>query len=119
MNIKKNELQAMRAKYARASSKSQARYKRNYDARLRKQKEKVYLGDQVYLRIEKRDETQTRHKLAAFVDGPYPVVGVRGNTVVIERPDRSVERVNRDRVAVAPQERTSKEVEAIIRPMTD
>lgn len=65
------------------------------------------MGDYVYLRVEKRDEAKTRHKLAAIAVGPYPVLRVLGNTVVIERLDRSVGCVKGDQVTLSPQEGTS------------
>ena len=63
--------------------KAQARYKRDYDKRLRRQREIIKKGDSVFLRKERRDESQTRHKLAAVAVGPFPVESVKGNTVVI------------------------------------
>ena len=77
--------------------KAQARYKRDYDKRLHRQRETIKKGDSVFLRVKRRDESQTRHKLAAVAEGPFPVESVKGNTVVIVRPDGTVERVSRDR----------------------
>lgn len=73
----------------------------NYDRRLRRQSEEVKASDQVFRRVERRDELQTRHKLAAVDEGPFLVDSVRGNTVVIVQPDDKVGRVSRDRVALA------------------
>lgn len=97
--------------------KAQRRYKRNFDARLRKQKEIIAAGDNVYLRVERRNEDEHRHKLAAVAEGPYPVLDVKGKTVVIQRRDNTVERVSRDRVINAPAPRTAEEIERITRPM--
>ena len=98
---------------------AQARYKRNYDKRLRRQSENILKGDNVYLRVERRDESQTRHNLASVAEGPFKVESVKGNTVVILRPDNSVERVSRDRVTIAPARLTAAEVQDRVRPMTD
>ena len=99
--------------------KTQERYKKNYDQRLRKQSEIIKEDDFVYLRVERRDENETRHKLAAVAEGPYKVLEATRRTVVIERPDHSVEKVSRDRVTLAPRPRTVDEVRETIRPMTD
>ena len=45
--------------------KAQERYKREYDKRLRRQRETIKKGDSVFMRVQRRDERQTRHKLAA------------------------------------------------------
>ena len=100
-------------------ARAQVRYKRNYDQHLRKQTEVIKTDDYVFLRVERRDETMTRHKLAPLAEGPFKVVDVTGKTVVIERPDFSVERVSRDRVVLAPRPRTLPEIQNVIRPMTD
>ena len=42
-----------------------------------------------------------------------------GDTVVIEKPDRTVERVSRSRVVLAPKPATIREVDAILRPMSN
>ena len=101
----------------------QARYKRNYDNRLRKQREHINDDDQVYLRKERRDEREHRHKFAAVADGPFKVIKATRQTVVIERTDKSVERVSRDRdlsrVVLAPDPRSLDEVQDAVRPMTD
>ena len=84
--------------------KAQVRYKRNYDRLLRRQREEIREGDSVFLRVERRNEADTRHKLAAVADGPFQVQGVSNNTVVIARPDNTVERVSRDQVTLAPEQ---------------
>ena len=111
----KSTLQTAKGKLDQA----QARYKRNYDARLRRQTEKIVPDDWVFLRVERRDEREHRHKLAAVADGPYKVNSTHGGTVVIQRPDNSVERVSRSRVVLAPQPRTVNEIQNAIRPLTD
>lgn len=68
--------------------------KRNYDERVRRQREFITTGDYVFLRLERRDEAESRHKIAAVAKGPYKVESVSGHTVVIEYPGAMVERVN-------------------------
>ena len=99
--------------------KAQQRYKRNYDARLRKQNETIKKNDHVYLRVERRDENEHRHKLAAVAEGPFKVMETHDKTVVIERNDKTIERVSRDRVALAPTPKTLEELQNVVRPMTD
>ena len=85
--------------------KSQERYKRNFDKRLRKNTDTIAPGDNIFLRVERKDDKDTRHKLAPIADGPFPVLRVdnTAKTVVIKRPDNSVENVSRSRVALAPK----------------
>jgi len=96
--------------------KSQERYKRNYDSRLRKQVEVVKQGDYVFLRVERKNPKDHRHKLAPIAEGPFLVTKTDKNTVVIERSDRSVEKVSRSRVVLAPKPKTKEEVKEILRP---
>ena len=84
---------------------AQARFKRAYDKRIRKSNEKIAAGDDVFLRVERRDETQTRHKLASVVEDPFTVHSVEGKTVVLQHQDQ-LERVSRDRVTPAPKQMT-------------
>lgn len=77
--------------------------KRDYDERLGSLRKNRRPGDAIFLRVEKRDESDTRHKLAAVADGPFPVVSVKGNTLVIKYLYQKVERVSRDRVTLAPK----------------
>ena len=79
------------------------RMKRNYDERLRRHREVIKPGDFMFLRAERRDENETRHKLAALAEGPYRVESVQGNTVVIVYHDNKVQRVSKDRVTLAPK----------------
>ena len=62
---------------------AQQRYRRNYDERLRLHGERIKIGDHVYLRVERKEEKQTRHKLAPVAEGPFKVKDVKDNTVVI------------------------------------
>ena len=70
------------------------------------------------MRVERRDESLTRHKLAAVAEGPLKVITATRKTIVIERPDKKVERVSRDRVTLAPSQRTAEGIQEFIRPMT-
>ena len=81
--------------------KEQARYKRNFDARLRKPKYDIPVGSYVFLRNEQGTATEPKHKLAQAATGPYAVKQSDRNTVVIAIGDQE-ERVSRDRVELAP-----------------
>lgn len=50
---------------------------------MRRQREEIKADGHLFLRVERSDESQTRRKLAAVADGPFPIDSVRGNTVVI------------------------------------
>ena len=81
--------------------KEQARYKRNFDSRLRKPKYDIPVGSYVFLRKEQGTATEPKHKLAQVATGPYAVKQSDSNTVVIAIGDQE-ERVSRDRVELAP-----------------
>lgn len=59
--------------------------------------------DNVLLRVERKDKNEKRHKLAQIVKIRFRVLRVdkAAKTVVIKRPDWSVENVSRSRVAIA------------------
>ena len=97
---------------------SQDRYKRNYHKRLRKDREVINPGLYVFLRTEKKDNKDSRHKLAPLAEGPYLVkeVDVDSKTVVIEYGDHTVERVSRSRVVLAPKRLTPAQLQNVIRP---
>ena len=99
--------------------KAQARCKRDYDKRLRRRRETTKKGDSVFQRVERHDENQTRHKLAAVAEGLFPVDGVKGHTVVIVRPDATVERASRDRVVLAPEPLKAAQSQEVTRPLAD
>ena len=82
-------------------TKAQQRYKRNYDARLRRHRENIKKNDYVYLRVDRRDEKEHWHKLAAVAEGPFKVLDTHDKTVVIEKDDKTIERVSHDRLAFA------------------
>lgn len=95
---------------------AQARYKGNFERRLRRQHRESKDSDHVLLRVERRDESKTRRKLAAVAEGPFTVDSVRGKSVVIVRPDDKVERASCDRVVLAPNTSTSEELVSRVRP---
>ena len=100
--------------------KAQERYKKAFDKRLRNTTEDVRPGDNVYLRVERKDDTETRHKLAPIAAGPFPVKKVDKDkkTVLLERPDKTVENVSRSRVVLAPKGLSSEQLLESTRPMT-
>ena len=81
--------------------KEQARYKRNFDARLRKPKYYIPSGSYVFLRKEQGTGSEPKHKLAQVATGPYQVRTSDQHTVVIAIGDQE-ERVSRNRVELAP-----------------
>ena len=85
---------------AKASlAKTQARYKADFDKRVRRSR-KIKVDEAVYLDIS---DGMKRDKLAFQVSGPFRVLEVvkEGNTVVIQRGD-VVERVSMNRITRAP-----------------
>ena len=62
-------------------------------------------GDDVYLRVERKDDTEKRHKLAPIAEGPFQVkkVDKENKTMLLEKPDNTVENVSRSRVVLAPK----------------
>ena len=99
---------------------AQERYKRAFDKRLRKQREEIKQGDKVFLRVERKNDKDTRHKLAPIAEGPYKVKSVNNDakTVVIEYNDRTVENVSRSRVVLAPEPQSMQELQEKTSPMT-
>ena len=57
--------------------------------------------------------------MAALAEGPFKVLETKGKTVVIEREDKTIERVSRDRVVYAPKPRTVQEIQQAVQPLTD
>lgn len=72
-----------------------------------------------YLRVERWDDSHTRHKLFAVAEGLYLVDITRGNTGAVCRDDDTIENVIRDRVLLAPKVQTVEEFTARARLMTD
>ena len=82
--------------------KRQARYKRNFEARLRRPVQQISEGSFVFVRRDHTPKTESRHKLAPVANGPLEVVGADEHTVVV-KIDENVERVSQDRVELAPK----------------
>ena len=92
--------------------KSQARYKRDFDKRVRQFNTRLKPGDLVLVKRESATESVERsraargaaighHKLRSKATGPYQVVAVTTSTVTIMR-DGLTDKVSRDRVVRAP-----------------
>jgi len=97
---------------------AQQRYKRNYDKKLRRNSETIEADDFVFLRVERRDPNETRHKLAPIADGPYKVKSVNNDnkTLVIYYDDGNVETVSRSRVVKAPRSTSDPKID--VQPST-
>lgn len=63
--------------------KVQVRYKKSYDARLRKQSEGIRNDDYVHIRVEQNNHKHYRHKLAPVGEGSFKVSKADKNTVTI------------------------------------
>lgn len=63
--------------------------KHNIDKRIRRNNEEVNSGDQVYIRVDRKDENETRQNIALIVDGVFHVTNVdsQSETVVLEHPN--------------------------------
>ncbi|CAN8076125.1 unnamed protein product [Agarophyton chilense] len=98
----RNDLKARAEEAAKELSKTRARYKRIYDARRRRRNPAIRVGGHVFVRVERPDKQEdSSHKLLPIAAGPFKVVVLDEDTVVIKTGE-DVERVSRDRVEVAP-----------------
>lgn len=99
----------------------QARYRKNYENRLRRNKSLIKPEDYVFLRAERKDYKETRPKLAPIAKRPFPSkdVDTPDKTVVLERDDLLTENVSRSRVTLAPSPKSAKELVEDKRPQTD
>ena len=85
-----------------ALASTQARYKRNFDERLRKHRDLLRPGSFAFVRKDYSNPREdTRHKLAARVDGPFFVHSTDAHTAVLKMGD-NLERISLDRVTPAP-----------------
>lgn len=57
-------------------TKAQTRYEKNFDARLRKQKEVIKVDDYLYLSMEQKYQDEHRHKCAPIAEVSYEVTKV-------------------------------------------
>lgn len=97
---------------------SQKRYKKNFDARLRLQKETISKEDHVFLRVEQKTEKNGRHKLAPTTMVPYPVIKIQPKTVIIELEDKTHELVSLHRVGLSPKPLDSEKLERTLLPLS-
>lgn len=91
-------------------TKAQWRYKKNFDARLRKRLV-LNVYDYVYLRFERKEPNEHRHQHGSIVEGPYKVKRTDEKAVVLEKTDRSVEKVSSPRVVLVPKTKSKEEME--------
>ena len=77
-------------------------------------------GDNAYLRVERKDDTEKRQKLAPIAEGPFPVkkVDKDNKTLLLERPDKTVENVSRSCVVLAPKGPSCEQLLEATRPIT-
>ena len=87
------------------SKKSQARYKRNFDQKLRNQTHAPEAGSFVYIRRDygssPTEDQKSSRKLAPKADGPYFIKEILPTVAAIQIDDR-VEYVSFDRISPAP-----------------
>ena len=90
------------AKARKSLSVSQARYKRNFDARVNPAAPLVP-GRPVYLRQERKaeDKLLPSHRLKPKVSGSFEVIRTNSHTVAIDR-DKLLDKISKDRVVLAP-----------------
>lgn len=64
----------------------------------------IKAADFLFVRVERRYDKKTQHKLAPIVEFPFRVkeADETNKTVVIEREDRFTENLSRSRVTLAP-----------------
>ena len=99
----KEWLRALMSTASTEMAKNQARYKANFDARIRRNKEaeQVGKGSYVFIRKDYSNPNEKRHKLADIVSDPFKVVDVNEDTVVVVDGADEI-RISRDRVTPAP-----------------
>ena len=69
-------------------------YKKAFDDGLRKGTEDVKTGDEVYLRTERKDNTETHHKLAPITEVPFlgKKIYKKAKKFLLERSEKTVEK---------------------------
>lgn len=80
---------------------AEARYKRQFDARLRHTKNVVLHGVVIFVEATLDDQLQ---KLALVGSGLFSVEAFDAHTVIIQRPDKSVEKISRQQDAKKSQD---------------
>lgn len=73
-------------------------------------------GDEFFLHVERNNAKDHHHKLAQVADGPFKITKADDKTVVIERPERSVERISSARVFLAQKAKIEKAFNDILKP---
>lgn len=63
----------------------QTRYERSCDAKLRRESKIIKAIDYVFVRVEKQEKNEHRHKLAALTGGPYQVIETKNDDLGIEK----------------------------------
>lgn len=81
---------------------SQARYKRDFDKKVRLPRERITKGVRVFVRKDHNPANEPSHKLAPIATGPYQVTEADDKTCVIKKDGDLTERVTLDRVVLAP-----------------
>lgn len=90
--------------------KKQARYKSNFNARIRSQRDSLKKGSLVYVCKEHYGRSDPQHKLAPIADGPYEVAEVNDDTAVVLKVQER-ERISREGIVqLVPSTWVSQEV---------
>lgn len=82
---------------------TQLRYKRDFDEKVKLPQKQVIEGSLVFNTKDYHPTDETRHKLAPIAIGTHEVVESDDTTCVIMRGDGITERINLDRVVLAPR----------------
>lgn len=83
----------------------QARYKRDFDSRLRIPRPEIRTGAQAFVHKDYANPcTETINKLAPVAIAPYRVLAALNDTVIIRSPQGGKERISRDKVKTAPHQ---------------
>lgn len=69
------------------------------------------------LNAGRKIEEDHQHELSSVAEGPFKVTKVEDKTVVIERPELSIQRVSRPEKVLEPKKSTVKEVNDILKPL--
>ena len=95
-----HRLEEMMVKARNNLAKTQRRYKRNFDARIRARLKDIEPGSYVYREVPVQPEG-VNPKLAFPVEGPYRVIANEWPTIIIDDRGRAI-RVNANRLVKAP-----------------
>ena len=85
---------------------------------MRKNDETIKLGDYVFHRKEKKEDKDSRHKLAPIGEKLYLVTQTdeKSKTVLIEYADKTVEKFSRPQVVRTPRWQTPAELQVVLKP---